>query len=104
MGGRRWCAYSYNHLFWVGEREEKRIRRLLETVREYASRGITYKGQRFRGQGRKPIVTSPQEYQIVIDLMEQGMGLVTVMHQINEFREEENLPEVRLSTVRRTMK
>jgi hypothetical protein len=36
--------------------------------------------------------------------MEKGIGLVTNMHQINEYRDEENLPEVGLSTVRRTMK
>jgi hypothetical protein len=104
MGGRRWCDYSYNNLFWVGEREEKRVRWVIETIRVYASRGITYKGQMFKGKGRKPIVTSPQEYQILIDSMEQGLGLVTAVHQINEYREEDHLPEARLSTVHRTVK
>jgi hypothetical protein len=58
----------------------------------------------FKGKGRKPIVTSPQEYQILIDSMEQGLGLVTAVHQINEYREEDHLPEARLSTVHRTVK
>jgi hypothetical protein len=40
----------------------------------------------------------------MIDSMEQGYGLVTAMYQINKYREEESLPGVRLSTVRRTMK
>jgi hypothetical protein len=44
-----------------------------------------------------------QEYQILIDSMEQGYGLVTAMHQINEYREEEIMPEIGLTTVRRTM-
>jgi hypothetical protein len=36
--------------------------------------------------------------------MEQGYGLVTAMYQINEYCEEESLPDVGLSTVHRTMK
>jgi hypothetical protein len=55
------------------------------------------------GTGRKPMIYSPQEYQILIDLVEKGYGLVTVMHQINEYREEEHLPDVGLSTTCRTM-
>jgi hypothetical protein len=35
--------------------------------------------------------------------MEQGYGLVTAMHQIKEYREEEVMPEIGLTTVRRTM-
>jgi hypothetical protein len=35
--------------------------------------------------------------------MEQGYGLVTAMFQIDEYREEESLPNVGLSTVCRTM-
>jgi hypothetical protein len=35
--------------------------------------------------------------------MEQGYGLVTAMYKINEYREDESLPDVGLSTVRRTM-
>jgi hypothetical protein len=57
-----------------------------------------------KGQGRKPIINSPQEYQILIDSMEQGYGLVTAMYKINEYREEESLPDVGLITVCRTMK
>jgi hypothetical protein len=85
-------------------RDRGRIRRVLVTIREFATRGILYKGQRIKGQGRKPLISSPQEYQILIDSMEQGYGLVTAMYQINEYREEEGLPDVGLSTVRRTMK
>jgi hypothetical protein len=50
------------------------------------SRGVNYKGQRVIGQGRKPLITSPQEYQILIDSMEKGCGLVTAIHQINKYR------------------
>jgi hypothetical protein len=85
-------------------RDIHRIRRVLVTIREFARRGILYKGQRIKGQGRKPLISSPQVYQIMIDSMEQGYGLVTAMYQINKYREEESLPGVRLSTVRRTMK
>jgi hypothetical protein len=35
--------------------------------------------------------------------MEQGYGLVTAMFQINEYREEESLPNIGLRTVHRTM-
>jgi hypothetical protein len=35
--------------------------------------------------------------------MEQGYGLVTAMHQIHEYREEEDIPEIGLTTVHRTM-
>jgi transposase len=86
-----------------GVTEKLRIRKVLETVTEWSSRGILYEGQRTKGQGRKPLINSPQEYQILIDSMEQGYGLVTAMHQINEYREEEIMPEIGLTTVRRTM-
>jgi hypothetical protein len=36
--------------------------------------------------------------------MEHGYGLVTAMYQINDYREEESLPDVGLSTIRRMMK
>jgi hypothetical protein len=83
--------------------DKKRIKTVLVTIREIASKGILYKGQRIKGQGRKPHIISPKEYQIRINSMEQGYGLVTAMLQINEYREEESLPNVGLSTVRRTM-
>jgi transposase len=86
-----------------GVYEKLRIRKVLETVTEWSSRGILYEGQRTKGQGRKPLINSPQEYQILIDSMEQGYGLVTAMHQINEYREEEIMPEIGLTTVHRTM-
>jgi hypothetical protein len=86
------------------KRDKKRIKTVLATIREFASKGILYKGQRIKEQGRKPLINSPQEYQIIMDSMEQGYRLVTAMFQINEYREEEGLPNVGLSTVRRTMK
>jgi hypothetical protein len=49
------------------------------------------------------MIYSPQKYQILIDSVEKGYGMVTAMHQINEYMEEEHFPEVGLSTVRRTM-
>jgi hypothetical protein len=76
---------------------------VLVTIRKFAIRGILYKGQRIKGQGRKPLISSPQEYHILIDSMEQGYGPVTAMYQINEYHEEESLPEVGFSNVRRTM-
>jgi hypothetical protein len=36
--------------------------------------------------------------------VEKGLGLITAMYQINEYREEDNLSEVGLSTFRLTMK
>jgi hypothetical protein len=39
----------------------------------------------------------------LIDYVEKGYGLVTATHQINEYREEQGIPEVGLSTTRRTM-
>jgi hypothetical protein len=39
---------------------------------------------------------------MLIDSVEKGYGLVTVTHQINEYREEQGIPEVGLST-RKTM-
>jgi hypothetical protein len=45
-----------------------------------------YNGLRLKGQGRKPMIYSPQEYQILIDSMESGYVPVTTMHQINEYR------------------
>jgi hypothetical protein len=86
-----------------GKGYKKRIKTVLVTIRELASKGILYKGQRIKGKGRKPHINSPQEYQILIDSMEQGYGLVTAIFQINEYREEESLPNVGLSTVCRTM-
>jgi hypothetical protein len=85
------------------KRDKKRIKRVLVTIREFASKYILYKEQRIKGQGRKPLMNSPQEYQILIDSMEQGYGLVTAMFQINEYREEESLPNIGLRTVHRTM-
>jgi hypothetical protein len=84
-------------------RDRNRIKRVLVTICEFARRGILYKGHRMEGQGRKPLINSPQEYQIIIDSMEQGYGLVTAMYQINEYREEERLTDVGLITVLRTM-
>jgi hypothetical protein len=84
-------------------KERQRVRRVLPSITEYSERGITYKGQIATGTGCKPMVYLPQEYQIMIDSVEKGYGLVTAMHQINEYREEEHLPDVVLSTVHRTM-
>jgi hypothetical protein len=84
-------------------KERQRVRIVLRSITEYSERGISYKGQIATGTGRKPMIYSPQEYQILIDLVEKGYGLVTAMHQINEYREEEHLPDVGLSTVRHTI-
>jgi hypothetical protein len=89
--------------FDLKREDKKQIKKVLINVTEWASRGVNYKGQRVMGQGRKPLVTSPQEYQILIDSMEKGYGLVTAMHQINEYRQEIDLTEVGYTTVRRTM-
>jgi hypothetical protein len=69
-------------------REINIIKRVLVTIHEFARRGILYKGQRMKGQGGKPLINSPQEYQILIDSTEQGYGLVAAMYQMNEYREE----------------
>jgi hypothetical protein len=65
--------------------EKTRVRKVLEGVREYASRVITYQGQIIKDKGQNPLVTAPQEYQIIIDSMEKGLGLVTAIYQINEY-------------------
>jgi hypothetical protein len=71
--------------FDLKREDKKQIKKVLINVTEWASRGVNYKGQRVMGQGRKPLVTSPQEYQILIDSKEKGYDLVTAMHQINEY-------------------
>jgi hypothetical protein len=50
------------------------------------------------------MIYSPQEYEILIDSMESGYGLITTMHQINEHRLELDLLDVGYTTVRRTTK
>jgi hypothetical protein len=75
----------------------------VHSIKEYSNRGCTYRGQRVLGAGHKPLVTSPQEYQILIYYVEKGYGLVTATHQINEYHEEQLIPEVGLSTIRRKM-
>jgi hypothetical protein len=89
--------------FGLEVKERHTVRRVMRSITEYSGRGITYKGQIATGTGRTPMIYSPQEYQILIDSVEKGYGLVTAMHQINEYREEEHLSDVGLSTVRRTM-
>jgi hypothetical protein len=84
--------------------EKPKTRRVLETVREYTNKGINYQCRIIKGQGQTPLVTAPQEYQILIDTVEKGLDLITAMYHINEYRDEENLSEVELSTIRRTMK
>jgi hypothetical protein len=88
----------------VEKSDRRRIKRVLVNVKEWASMGVLYKILRLKGQGRKPMIYSPQEYQILIDSMESGYGLITAMHQINEHRLELDLLDVGYTTVRRTMK
>jgi hypothetical protein len=68
----------------VEKSDRRRIKRVLVNVKEWASRGVLYKGLRLKDQGRKPMIYSPQEYQILIDSMESGYGLITAIKQINE--------------------
>jgi hypothetical protein len=76
---------------------------VLLAVQDYDKRGITYTGQRVKGQGHKPSMSSPQEYQIFIHSMETGLGLFTSMHKINKYWDEYNLPYLGLSIIRRKM-
>jgi hypothetical protein len=69
--------------FGLEVKERQRIGRVMQSITEYSKRGITYKGKIATGTGRKPMMYSPQEYQILIDSLEKGYGLVTTMHQIN---------------------
>jgi hypothetical protein len=103
MGGEDRVIQHIAEHFGLEVKERQIVRRVLRSIAEYSKRRITYKGQIATGTGRKPMVYSPQEYQILIDSVEKGYGLVTVMHQINEYMEEEHLPDVGLSTIRRTM-
>jgi hypothetical protein len=91
------------HHFVLDQGSRTKIRRIVHSIKEYSNRGCNYRGQRLLGAGRKPLVTSPQEYQILIDSVEKGYGLVTATRQINEYREEQGIPEVGISTIRRTM-
>jgi hypothetical protein len=86
--------------FLLEVKERQRVRRVLRSITEHSERGITYKGQIATGTGRKPIIYSSRQYQIQIDSVEKVYGLA--MHQINEYREEEQLPHVGLSTIRHT--
>jgi hypothetical protein len=96
MGGGDGVIQHIAEHFGLEVKERQRVRRVLRSITEYSERGATV-------AGRKPMIYSPQEYQILIDSAEKGYGLVTVIHQINEYREEEHLPDVRFSTVCRTM-
>jgi hypothetical protein len=89
--------------FGLAVKERQIVRRVLRSIAAYSERGITYKGQIATGTGHTPIIYLPQEYQILIDSVEKGYDLVTAMYQIDEYREEEQLPDVGLSTVRCTM-
>jgi hypothetical protein len=51
------------------KRDKKRIKTVLVTIREFASKSILYQGQRIKGKGRKPLINSPQEYQTIMDSM-----------------------------------
>jgi hypothetical protein len=88
--------------FVLEVKERQIVRRVLQSI-YYSERGIIYKGQIATGTERKPMIYSPQEYQILIDSVDKGYGLVTTMHHLNEYREEEHLPDVGLRTVRHTM-
>jgi hypothetical protein len=95
-----------NHIqqhFGLDQGKRTKSRRIVHSIKEYSNRGCTYRGQRIMGAGRQPLVTSPQEYQILIDSIEKGYGLVTATHQINKYHEEQGIPEVGLSTTRITM-
>jgi hypothetical protein len=89
--------FGFDH----GKRTQNR--RIVHSIKDYSNRGCTYRGQRIMGAERKPLVTSPQEYQILIDSVEKEYGLVTAAHQINEYREEQAIHEFGLSITRRTM-
>jgi hypothetical protein len=79
---------SIHHItkhFGLEVKERQRVRIVLHSITEYNERGISYNGQIATGTGRKPLISLPQENQILIDLVEKGYyGLVTAMHQINE--------------------
>jgi hypothetical protein len=95
-----------NHIqqhFGLDQGKRTKIRRIVHSIKEYSNIGCTYRGQMILGAGRKPLITSLQEYQILIDYVEKGYGLEKATHQINEYREEQGIPEVGLSTTRRTM-
>jgi hypothetical protein len=77
------------HHFGLDQGGRKKIRIIVHSIKEYSNRVCTYRGQRVLGAGRNPRATSPQEYQILIDYVEKGYGLVTASHQINEYREEQ---------------
>jgi hypothetical protein len=63
-----------NHIqqhFGLDQRRRTKIKRIVHSIKEYSNRGCTYRGQRIIGDGRNPLVTSQQEYQILIDYVEK---------------------------------
>jgi hypothetical protein len=91
-------------VFNFPEGANERVKRVLEYSVSYEARGQVYKGERLKGQGSNPIISSPYEYQIVIDVVEKGKGAAMALLLLNEYRSTEGRDPVGLSAVRNTVK
>jgi hypothetical protein len=70
----------------------------------YEERGQVYKGERVKGQVAKPLINSPYEYQILVDVVEKGKEARMVILLLNEYHEIKQLGPVGLAVVRLTIK
>jgi hypothetical protein len=44
------------------------------------------RGERLKGQGAKPLIKSPYEHHILVDVVEKGKGAQMALLLLNEFR------------------
>jgi hypothetical protein len=61
------------------------VKRVLEYVVDYEARGKVHRGKRLKGQGAKPIINSPYEYQILVNVVEKGKDTQMALLLLNEF-------------------
>jgi hypothetical protein len=86
------------------EGAQPRIERVLEYVVMYKKRGQVYTGERKMGQGAKSMIDSPYEYQIIIDVVEQGKGTEMVLLLLKQYLDATSRESVGLTTGRWTIK
>jgi hypothetical protein len=103
-GGHAGTISQICRVFNLPEGVNERVKWVLEYSVSYEARGQVYKGERLKGKGSKPIISSPYEYQIVIDVVEKGKGAAMALLLLNEYRSEERRDPVGLSAVRNTVK
>jgi hypothetical protein len=103
-GGHAGTISQICRVFNLPEGANERVKRVLEYSVSYEARGQVYKGERLNGQGLKPIISSPYEYQIVIGVVEKGKGAAMALLLLNKYRSTEGRDPVGISAVRNTVK